>query len=194
MTQLVACPSCSRHVRVGSAACPFCGGAPPEPRVDRGDRFVIELTRSAIVAGSLALSACSSSPPVSIALPYGSAVMTYTGSETVPDGIVFGETVCEGEIYFDFAGGYIYCDDGIWDWGKEDPTSYGGSWTYDQSLQVAAASQASSITSARLDSSSSSGTSSAAGSTSSSGSESTSSSKKSRSQGSEAPGSSSGSS
>jgi hypothetical protein len=75
-THLVACPSCSRHVRVSESACPFCGGGlpaslrdAPAPRAPR-----TRLTRAALFAfgtGGMALTpACSSSsssgqqPPV----------------------------------------------------------------------------------------------------------------------------------
>lgn len=65
---LVACPACSRHVRAGEAACPFCaaslaGVAPPRRRANR------PLTRLALVAGvALAGTACgpSSTPDDSI--------------------------------------------------------------------------------------------------------------------------------
>jgi hypothetical protein len=126
---------------------------------------VIELTRGAIVAGSLALSACSSSPSVTIGPPYGMAVVVYSDSEKVPDGIMFGTTACQGDIYFDFGGGYAYCDGGIWDFSEDAPTSF-GDYTIDQTLQAEAASEAASDSSATSDTSASSVTSASSGTSS----------------------------
>jgi len=77
---------------------------------------------SLIIAAGVASGACSAS--VGVTIP-GDAVVAYTGTAVVPDGIVFGTTVCTGDIYFDFSGGYGFCDDGIWDYTDLDPTSFG---------------------------------------------------------------------
>lgn len=61
MARLTPCPSCTRHVKVGSNLCPFCGGSVP---VDVPVRAFAgrPLTRAAILfAGATAVSACSSS-------------------------------------------------------------------------------------------------------------------------------------
>jgi len=71
-SRLAPCPSCTRHVKVGAASCPFCGGDVPTEvplRVfpARGGK---PLTRAAILfAGAAAVTACgevaSSPAPVS---------------------------------------------------------------------------------------------------------------------------------
>jgi hypothetical protein len=63
-TRLSPCPSCARHVKVGSASCPFCGADVP---VDVPTRVQVAglgkpLTRALIMfAGAAAVSGCSSS-------------------------------------------------------------------------------------------------------------------------------------
>jgi hypothetical protein len=56
LTKMAPCEGCSRHVRVGGEACPFCGASTaslvaPEPRRPRGGRW----TRAALMAGSALL-------------------------------------------------------------------------------------------------------------------------------------------
>ena len=61
-SRLSPCPSCTRHVKVGSASCPFCGGEVPTDVPLRATPAGRPLTRAAILfAGAAAVSACSSS-------------------------------------------------------------------------------------------------------------------------------------
>ena len=64
-SRLAPCPSCTRHVKVGSAACPFCGGDVPVHVPARPMPATRPLTRAAImfasVAAVTAAAACSSS-------------------------------------------------------------------------------------------------------------------------------------
>ena len=79
-SQLAPCPSCTRHFKVGSAACPFCGGEVPTSVPQRGIAAGRPLTRAALVfAGSAVVAACSSSSGGGEPLPaYGVAI--------IPDG------------------------------------------------------------------------------------------------------------
>jgi hypothetical protein len=87
---------------------------------------------SFLVAAAAASGACSSS--VTISIPPG-AVVAYTGSEAVPDGIDFGTTSCSGDIYFVLGDGWGFCDDGVWDYTTEDPTGF-GDYTLDSSIST----------------------------------------------------------
>jgi hypothetical protein len=79
---LAPCPSCSRHVKVGPAVCPFCGGEVPTEVAPRTLTIGAgrPLTRAALMfAGAAALGACSSSssgPPLEGTLDaaYGVAI------------------------------------------------------------------------------------------------------------------------
>ena len=80
MSNLMLCPSCSRHLRLSEAACPFCGRAlapderRPEPAVAvaRGtSRGAAHAARVALLAGSAAL-ACSSNTTPGDAAPQDS--------------------------------------------------------------------------------------------------------------------------
>jgi len=63
-SRLTPCPSCTRHVKVGSSACPFCGGDVPVDVPARAMPTGRPLTRAAILfASAAAVSACSSSTP-----------------------------------------------------------------------------------------------------------------------------------
>lgn len=101
MTHLVACPSCTRHVRVHESSCPFCQHAlsdavraTPEPRGP-----AVLLSRGALYAfgvGALTVAtACSSSSPAQVIVPYGIAPEPDC---VFPDGIV-GGTKCDGGVY-----------------------------------------------------------------------------------------------
>jgi len=58
-SRLSPCPSCTRHVKVGSAACPFCGGEVPTNVPLRAMPTSRPLSRAAILlAGAAAVSAC----------------------------------------------------------------------------------------------------------------------------------------
>jgi hypothetical protein len=63
-SRLAPCPSCTRHVKVGSSSCPFCGGDVPTdvPLRQLGAPPGKPLTRAAILfASAAAVTACSSS-------------------------------------------------------------------------------------------------------------------------------------
>ena len=61
-SRLTPCTSCTRHVKVGSAACPFCGGEVPASAAGRAMPSSRPLTRAAILfASAAAVTACSSS-------------------------------------------------------------------------------------------------------------------------------------
>jgi hypothetical protein len=67
-SRLVVCAACTRHVRVASSACPFCGAGVPPDLVARPPRvFAGPLTRAALTFGGVALSvaalsACDDAP------------------------------------------------------------------------------------------------------------------------------------
>src|SRR5512143_2131548 len=63
------CPRCSRHVRDGDPACPFCGGslAAPRPRA----QVIGRVTRAAVF--SAALVACGGKKDEAKPAPHGSA-------------------------------------------------------------------------------------------------------------------------
>jgi hypothetical protein len=101
MTHLVACPSCTRHVRVSESSCPFCHHAlsdavraTPEPRGP-----AVRLSRGALYAfgvGALTVAtACSSSSPAQVIVPYG---VPPQPDCIFPDGIVEGSK-CDGTVY-----------------------------------------------------------------------------------------------
>lgn len=65
MQPLQTCPSCSRHIKVDEAACPFCGAPTPEGFASTARRpvpFSAPLSRAAILFLGAA-SACGSSSP-----------------------------------------------------------------------------------------------------------------------------------
>jgi len=67
-SRLSPCPSCTRHVKVGSSACPFCGGDVPIDVPARPMPSTRPLTRAAIMFASVAAvsaAACSSSTTTS---------------------------------------------------------------------------------------------------------------------------------
>jgi hypothetical protein len=82
---LVACPACTRHVRVSESACPFCGNAFDAtlraiPRSRTPDLRLGRVALYALGAGTMTLAAaCSSSSPTTTAF-YG-----------VPPDAAFGE-------------------------------------------------------------------------------------------------------
>jgi hypothetical protein len=69
ITAMTPCPGCSRHVRDGELACPFCGGpvAPPRSRAN----IVGRVTRAAVF--SAALVACGGKKDEAKPAPHGSA-------------------------------------------------------------------------------------------------------------------------
>ena len=59
-SRLTPCPSCTRHVKVGSATCPFCGCEVPADVPLRAAPGAGPLTRAAIFfAGAAVATACS---------------------------------------------------------------------------------------------------------------------------------------
>lgn len=73
---LFPCPSCHRHVRLGSGACPFCASALPEspelvPNAPTGS-----LKRAALFVFATTVAACSSSQPTQTATPEPVTVAT----------------------------------------------------------------------------------------------------------------------
>jgi len=82
-SRLTPCPSCTRHVKVGSPSCPFCGGEVPTDVPLRGIPAGRALTRAALLfAGSAAVAACSSSSGGQPLPAYGVAVFPDAGSGT----------------------------------------------------------------------------------------------------------------
>jgi len=78
-SRLSPCPSCTRHVKVGSASCPFCGGEVPTDVPLRATPAGRPLSRAALLfAGAAAVSACSSS--TTGPAPSDAAVSKDTGS------------------------------------------------------------------------------------------------------------------
>lgn len=76
---LVPCPSCSRHVRVGDARCPFCASALPNSLAQRVIPGTTQrLTRAAAFAftASLAVAGCSSDPAPDSGTPADVPVVT----------------------------------------------------------------------------------------------------------------------
>jgi hypothetical protein len=72
--RLVPCPSCTRHVKVTSTSCPFCGDAVPEAHRARERRaFVGPMTRAALTFGGVATAVMASACSASQAL-YGAFV------------------------------------------------------------------------------------------------------------------------
>ncbi len=91
MARLAPCPSCTRHVKVGSAACPFCGGRVP---VDVPLRVFAStgrpLTRAAILfASATAVSACSSSSTPANG-EHEAGVKDGAGQEDTSFGVLYG--------------------------------------------------------------------------------------------------------
>ena len=124
--RLAPCPSCTRHVKVGSASCPFCSSAVPVDVPARPMPSTRPLTRAAILfASAAAASACSSSstPPTGAKdaavskdatddlgqgmTLYGVAVLVCSsaGGECVSPGS------CDGELLnaYPCAGGTVCC-------------------------------------------------------------------------------------
>ena len=59
--RLLPCPSCSRHVRAGDTACPFCSSELPATPADTRPILSRPRTRAAILfAGAAVVGACSS--------------------------------------------------------------------------------------------------------------------------------------
>lgn len=80
-SRLTPCPACTRHVKVGSAACPFCGGDVPVDVPVRAMPASRPLTRAAIMlAGAAAASGCSSSSGGQPLPPYGVMIVPDSGS------------------------------------------------------------------------------------------------------------------
>ena len=82
-SRLAPCPSCTRHVKVGASACPFCGVEVPVDIPLRAGPTTRPLTRAAIMlAGAAAASGCSNSSGGQPLPPYGVMIVPDAG---VPD-------------------------------------------------------------------------------------------------------------
>ena len=67
---LFPCPSCSRHVRLGTAACPFCAHAlPASPEHLVPGASASGMTRAALFAFATTVAACSSPQPAQPTTP-----------------------------------------------------------------------------------------------------------------------------
>jgi hypothetical protein len=71
MSQLIPCPSCHRHHRVGEPVCPFCGTALPTGQsIPSSTTSLARMSRAALIAAGaawLGAGACENS----ISPPYG---------------------------------------------------------------------------------------------------------------------------
>src|ERR1700677_1051264 len=74
MARLTPCPCCTRHVKVGSSACPFCGGDVPIDVPVRPIAASRPLTRAAILfASAAAVTACTGAVSAAYGLFAGDA-------------------------------------------------------------------------------------------------------------------------
>ncbi|MES1206393.1 MAG: hypothetical protein ABUS79_10690 [Pseudomonadota bacterium] len=83
MSQLVPCPCCNRHVRIGEAGCPFCAcalpnraAAAPRPNAPTG-----RLSRAAMVAAGALLGATAGCGPTAVPV-YGAPIPADAGGDT----------------------------------------------------------------------------------------------------------------
>jgi hypothetical protein len=121
--QLALCPSCTRHVKVGSSSCPFCGGNVPADVPERAARPLVgPLTRAAILFGGVAASACGSAGASQVLPPYGVFVWPLPYGDEVGD-------PCNGDVYVEAnteaSTGYLVCVDGAWEYTTSNPADDG---------------------------------------------------------------------
>ena len=128
-THLVACPRCSRHVRVVERACPFCKAALGQSLRDAPApmRPPLGLSRAALYAvgaSALAIVAGCEPEPMVVTL-YGAAVPIPSGCE-FPGGLTVGEP-CTGDVYvapLASSCGYLVCYDDVWTFTDDLPSGY----------------------------------------------------------------------
>jgi hypothetical protein len=116
-TRLTPCPSCTRHLRVGTSQCPFCQSS---VLADLPERPVLQLlgpmTRAIIlIGGVVASTGCS---PLVGSVEYGNPCPCIE----FPGNVDIGQP-CTGDVYVAAieGTGYLVCQDGVWIFSDEHP-------------------------------------------------------------------------